>query len=245
VTRIAVPALVVTLVVAGFVGAAGWNSSREPLLVMTLTERELPLVLAPRQGDEDRGLQLQLTYEGRYDPLDARSWLSDQRLREIGFALHVPVGSPQAVYTYDHVPARVAWVVLEYDGPQWVEIDRRRALAEPQRTPERHALHSRLVPVDAGVDFETLRRRYPSGHLIVRGVIRLTYVAPEGTGRVLYGMLREVVPQRLTVPRQFRSVIDALPPAVDTARAPRYEVDVAVGALGVPYVRALRTLGRN
>jgi hypothetical protein len=239
-TRIALPALVIVVVVAGYVAAAGWNASGEPLAVITLTERELPLVWTNRQGDEDRGLQLQIAYDGRYDPLDSRNWLSEQRLREIGFALHVPVGSPQAVHTYDHVPSRVAWVVLEYDGPQWRDIERRRALREAARHVERSNLfHSRLVPVDAGVDVDALRQRYPTGHVIVRAVIGLSYVSADAAGRVLYGTLRQIVPPHVAVPRRFRSVLEALPPQA-SAKVPRYEVDLAIGRLGVPYVRAVR-----
>jgi hypothetical protein len=241
-TRIAVPALIAMLTVAGYVAAAGWNGSGEPRLIITLTERELPMVELPR-SDEDPGLQLQFAYERRYDPLDARNWLTEQRLREIGFALYVPVGSPQAVDAYDHVPARLAWVVFEYDGPLWREIERRRAVTETEAGPARiPPLTSRLVPVDAGVDFDALRVRYPSGHLILRAEIGLSYVTTEGGGRVLRGTLRDVVPRRVAVPTRMRAVVDAR-----GARAgePRYEVDLALGTLGLPYVRALRARGEN
>jgi hypothetical protein len=233
------------LVVATFVGVAGWNRSGEPRLAMMLTERELQLPHAPRAPGDDPGLRLRIVYEGRYDPLDARNWLPEPKLREIGFPLDVPVGAPQAADVYDRVPPRVAWVVFEFDGPQWREIERRRALRPPDRFPP-PAQQSRLVPVDAGLDFDTLRIRYPSGHLILRGVIGMAYLAPKDGGPLVYGTLRDVVPGGVAVPSQLRHVVDGLmapPPGAPTL--PRYEVELAVGSLGFPYVRALRLVGRN
>jgi hypothetical protein len=240
-TRIAAPALIVMLAVAGFVAAAGWNMSGEPRGLITLTERELQLPVRVAPPGDDPGLQLRIAYEGRYDPLDSRNWLPESRLREIGFALHVPVGAPQAVHTYDHVPARLAWVVFEHDGPQWREIERRRELRESASGPQRFPhLQSRLVPVDAGADFDALRLRYPS-HLIMRGVIGLSYVTPENGGPLLHGMLREVVPQQVAVPQAMKGLFDALPrPGESSVTEPRYEAELAIGELGLPYLRSVR-----
>jgi hypothetical protein len=239
-TRIAIPALIAMLAVAGFVGAAGSNRSGEPLQVITLSERELNLPHRSRSADEDPGLVLRIAYDARPDPLDARNWLPETRLRDIGFSLHVPPGAPQAVDTYDHVPARLAWVALEYDGPQWREIARRRALrnAEP---PVREQMWSRLVPVDAADTADELRTRYPTGHLIMRAVIGLSYVRTEDRGAVIHGRLREVVPQAVAVPYEFRALFEGMTtPTSLNGGAPRYEVDLAIGRHGLPYVRAVR-----
>jgi hypothetical protein len=207
VTRIALPALLVMATVAAFVGAAGWNRSGEPELVIGLTERELPLARPSAAPGDDPGARLRIAYEYRHDPLDARNWLPETRLREIGFPLHVPVASPQAPETYDRVPPRVAWVVFEYDGPQWRDIARRRAVADTARPAP--VLSSRLA----------------------RG------------GPMLHGVLREVVPPLVSVPYAFRQVVAGLAATVESGAAePRYEVELAVGSLGLPYVRALRSL---
>jgi hypothetical protein len=231
--------------VGAFVAAAGWNMSDEPRLVTMLTERELALPARSVPAGEDPGVQLWIRYQGREDPLDSRNWLSASRLREIGFALHVPAGSPQAIDAYDHVPPRLAWVVFEHDGPQWREIERQRAMHTSEPDPLRPRsgwMDSRLVPVDAGVDLNALQIRYPTGHLILRGVIGLSYVRDEQRGPLLYGRLREVVPQRVAVPYQFRRLLDGMresPPGSVTE--PRYDVELALGSLGMPYVRALRS----
>lgn len=238
--RVALPALLVLVTVAALVGAAGWNRSGEPQLIIVLTERELPLAHANTAPGDDPGARLRIAYEYRHDPLDARNWLPESRLREIGFPFTVPVGSPQAVYTYDRVPPRLAWVVFEYDGPQWRAIARRRAIVETARVPM-PTMPSRLVPVDVGLDFDVLRTRYPSGHLIVRGVIGLSYVSASNGGPMLHGVLREVVPPVIAVPYAFRAIVAGLAATVESeAVEPRYEAELAVGSLGLPYVRALR-----
>jgi hypothetical protein len=240
--RVALPALIAMMAVAGFVGAGSWNASGEPGLVITLTERELELPFRINPGDEDPGLMLRIRYDARNEPLESRNWLSEQRLREIGFDLHVPAGSPDAVSAYDHVPARVAWVAFEYDGPQAREIERRRALTashEPTRHGQR--MWSRLVAVDAAASFDVLRARYPSGHLIMRGVIGLWYRNADNGGPIVHGHLREVVPQRVAVPHRLRDLFEGLRSAIqDSASEPRYEIDLAIGRLGLPYVVGVR-----
>lgn len=240
-TRIAVPALLVVVTVVALVGAAGWNRSGEPELVIGLTERELPLARPGAAPGDDPGARLRIAYEYRHDPLDARNWLPEARLREIGFPFHVPVASPQAPETYDRVPPRVAWVVFEYDGPQWRDIARRRAVADTALPPPVGS--SRLVPVDAGLDFESLRARYPSGHLIVRGIVGLAYVPPARGGPMLHGVLREVVPPVVAVPYALRAVVEGLAPTAGSGTVePRYEAELAIGSLGLPYLRSLRLI---
>ena len=237
--RVILPALLVMVTVAVFVGAAGWNRSREPQLTLVLTERELPLAGTNAAPGDHPGARLQIAYEYRHDPLDARNWLPESRLREIGFTFNVPVGSPQAIDTYDRVPPRIAWVVFEFDGPQWHDIARRRAMAEPRMPGP--TMPSRLVPVDVGLDLDVLRARYPSGHVILRGVIGLAYVSAANGGPLLYGVLREVLPPAIAVPYAFRSRLEGLAPLERSGGAePRYEAELAVGALGLPYIRSLR-----
>ena len=239
-TRVALPALIVLLTVAGFVGAAGWNRSGEPPLVIVMTERELPIAHVNVAPGDDPGARLRIAYEYRHDPLDASNWLPESRLREIGFPFNVPVGSPQAPDAYDRVPPRVAWVVFEYDGPEWRDIARRRALAEVPAVAV-PTMPSRLVPVDVGLDFARLRVRYPSDHLILRGVIGLSYVPASRGGPMLHGVLRNVVPSVVAVPYEFRGMVEGLTVTAESgAVQPRYEVELAVGSLGLPYIRSLR-----
>ncbi|HUE88868.1 MAG TPA: DUF4824 family protein [Vicinamibacterales bacterium] len=239
-TRVLPPALLVIVTVAVFIAVAGWNQSGEPQVVLVLTERELPLVYQNAAPGDDPGARLRIAYESRHDPLDARNWLPHSRLREIGFPFNVPVGSPQAGDAYDRVPPRLAWVVFEYEGPEWRDIERRRALVESPRMPAA-AMRSRLVPVDVGLDVDALLRRYPDGHLIQRGVIGVSYVSAEAGGPMLHGVLRDVVPSALAVPYAFRPLVAGLTPDDGRGRVePRYEAELVLGALGLPYIRSLR-----
>jgi hypothetical protein len=238
------------LVVSGFVAAASYNRGGDPRMTLIVTERELSLPYDPEPApDDDPGLQLQLEIDRRDDPLDARNWLTEDRLRALGFGLHVPAGSPEAERRYRTVPPRVGWVVFEYGGPAWTEIARRRALTTDARA--RTPIEAtRLVPVDAGPDFDALQARYPSGHLILRAVITLMFRNAQSGGPVIYGYVRELVPSTVTVPRHLRPIIEGLKrPRLDSVGgqspvAPRYEAEVAVGRLGIPYLRAIRRLGQ-
>jgi hypothetical protein len=250
--RIALPGLMVILVVAGLVGTATWNRSSPPRQMLVLTEHELSLP-SDSGGEDDHGLQLRIEIERRYDPLDARNWLSEDRLRALGFSLDVPAGAPEAQDAYNNVPPRVGWLVLEYGGTAFQEIERRRAMKrEAQQWREAYPT-TRLVPVDAGPDFDTLRAKYASGHLILRAIFGLSYIGPSDSGPfrgpLLYGLVREIVPGNVTVPRRFRPVIAglALPSALPdgSPRPPRYEAELATGPLGVAYLRGLRRLEQD
>jgi hypothetical protein len=241
-TRVAVPALIVMGAVVGLVAAGTWNQSGDPKLIIALTERELPMRgVSPTTPGDDPGLQLGIAFEVRPDPIDARNWLRESRLREIGFPLDIPAGAPQAADVYDKLPPRLTWVVLEYDGPAWRDIERRRALtAQGRHGPP---VRSRLVPVDAAPDFDALRARYPSGHLIIHGLIGVVYLPPSQGGPLLYGALRDIVPQTIAVPKRLRGVFDTLPARQEgTEFRPRYEAEVAVGRLGLPYLRSARPI---
>ena len=182
--RIAIPALTTLLSVASLVGLAGWNRSLEPLPALTVTERELPLNSEVVTLEDAANLQLPIVFQWRANPLDTRNWLLEAKLRALGFPLDVPAGDPRALQVYSDLPPRIAWIVLEYDGSTWQEIERRRAV-QKQDLRERWA-DSRLVPVDAGLDVDVLRGQYPSGHLIVRGIVAINFLTPSSGGPMIY-----------------------------------------------------------
>lgn len=234
-TRVALPAAIVLVMVAGMLAVSGWNRSGTPPLSVTLTERELPLVGGG--GDEGAGADLRIEMAPRYDPLDAQNWLPESTLRAIGFPFNVGAGAPTAAEVYRNVPPRLAWIVLEYNGPAWRDLERRRALTEPQAE-ERTREMSRLVPIAAGVDAEELRARYGANHLVVRGVVGLNYLPASAGGPLLYGTLRQLIPDRVAIDSTMHDGLTAAARAAGTP--PRYDVDLAVGHLGLPYVRGLR-----
>jgi hypothetical protein len=242
-----VPALTTLIAVASLVGLAGWNKSSEAQGPLTLTEREMPLGTQLVSSDDGDGLQLPIVFQWRANPLDTLNWLPEPKLRALGFPLSVPVGDPNALQIYADLPPRMAWIALEYDGPAWKEIERRR-LVQRQDLRDRNA-DSRLVPVDAGLDAAALRNQYSKGHLIVRGVIAINFLGPSSGGPLLYGSLRELVPAVVTVPRHHVPTLVGLapfsaPPSLPDAPrpelVPRYEVEIGVGRIGIPFIKGIR-----
>jgi hypothetical protein len=247
--RIALPAVTTLITVASLVGLAGWNKSNEAQSPLTLTEREMPLSTQLVSLDDAEGLKLPIVFQWRSNPLDSRNWLPESKLSALGFPLNVPAGDPNALEVYSDLPPRLAWIVLEYQGPAWKEIERRRAL---QREDFRdRSVDSRLVPVDAGLDVDALRNQYPTGHLIVRGVVTINFLGPSTGGPLLYGSLRELAPSMVTVPRQQQPTLVGLAPFSESPSAPdaprpelvpRYEVEVGVGRIGIPFIRGIRRI---
>ena len=241
-TRIIVPAVMTLLVVVLLIGANGYNRSGAPPQFITLTERELPQTSSGR-GD-NRGVRLRFVYESRNDSLDARNWLTGDRLRALGFVSDVMPSAPEAGDTYRRMLPRTAWVAFQYDGDAWREIERRRELARSATEgQDRHGWYpgSRLVPIDASLDRDELIRRYPTGHLVVRASIQIAYVDPGNRGPLVYGYIRWLVPGEISPSRELAGRLETLPEK-DQKGTPRYEVDLALGHLGIPYVTDIRQL---
>jgi hypothetical protein len=238
--RIAIPGMTTLLIVVALIGLNGWNRSGEALQRITLTERELPIAWGG--PDDERGMRLRVEHQGRFEPLDARNWLSDERLRELGFVFDIMPGAPEAGETYRRLLPKIAWVAFEYNGAAWREIERQHALYAPMPSPyARHNSPSRLVPVDASPDFNTLVSRYPAGHLVLRASIQIGYLEPSNKGPLVYGYIRRIIPHDVSVPRHLADRVARFR-VRDENVAPRYEVDVALGRLGTPYITDIRPL---
>ncbi|MEW6323244.1 MAG: DUF4824 family protein [Acidobacteriota bacterium] len=247
-----VPVALVTGLIAAMVGCGAWNRGLAEQTI-TLTERELPLARPDRAEvpEEDRGVpRLRLEWQPRRDALDARNWLGDQTLEALGFELSVRPGDPAAerVYGRRALP-RVGWVVFELNGPAYREIERRRAVTAGVDTPAGGAVaagrrripgrpdipQSRLVPIDAGRDRQALLDRHgDGGHLVLPAIFAIEWTPASAGGPLVSGSLRAVVTSRLTVPAEWRGAVDA----------PQYEVDVAVGRAGLPWITAIRPRDR-
>lgn len=238
-TRIAVPAVTTLLVVVLLIGANGYNRSGEPPQRITLTERELPLAWSG--PDDQRGVRLRIEQQGRYDPFDARNWLTDERLRALGFVFDVMPGAPEAPYTYRRVLPKTAWVAFQYDGPAWRDIERQWRLKQPAGERNGWYPDSRLVPVDASRDRDALLARHPAGHLVLRASIQISYLDANNRGPLVYGTIRHLIPGEMSVPLELQDRLTGLAQR-DEARTPRYEVDLAAGHLGIPFVIDVRRL---
>ncbi|MCC7325172.1 MAG: DUF4824 family protein [Burkholderiales bacterium] len=244
-SRLVVAALVLLLTIGGLLGAAAWN--RGASRAFTLTERELAL---PQLGwrydshDSERVLRLAWRWQQRAEPQDARLWLPDARLRELGFPTGLPAGSSDAANFYDRTLPRTAWVAFEYDGPAW------QAVAAPlaMRSPYELRTGSRLVPIDAGLDADRLRERHASSAvLVLPAVIRMHYRNDAMRGPSVWAMVKTIDPGDVSVPSRLRDRLERFrssnpapfSPQTEATDTP-YEVTVRVGRLGSVWIENVR-----
>lgn len=242
-----VPGLALVLVAIGVALLhAARNRRGEPDATLELTERELSV----RWGDEDNsGLSLNIVYElpdrtcTPAAPVKADSvceWFDLTRLAAVGFDVSRSPDDSAAAVSYRKTLPRLAWAVLEYDGPAWAaRLAREKAAADSARRAKARAMRedsndreyewdryisdlragSRLFVVEVGRDPAALRARFPdrSRYFITRAKVDLDYVGADRdtTRRVirpayLYGSIRELRPGALQVPRQHRPVLDSI-----------------------------------
>lgn len=247
--RLLVPLVSLFMMVIGLLVFAGWNR-RQEVQRLTLTERELSLPWQWQNGglDDESELRLLIGWERRDGPLDERSWLTEDKLGEMGFDFSTPIGDPRAERDYQRQLPRIAWVVLEYDGPAWREIEQRRRLKTEAPEPRFPLEPSHLVAIDAGADRAALSRRHTDERtLTVPAIFQLGWLTPDHGGPLVYGYVQRLVVNELTVPKRARGALADLRTPRPTRTGsdtnpgpPRFEVDVAVGRLGFPWIAAVR-----
>jgi hypothetical protein len=247
--RLLIPLLALVLTISGLLVVAAWNRGVTQGR-LTLTERELTLPWQWQHGTDDEAgdLQLSIEWQRRDDPIDERAWLTDDKLRDIGFDVHIPPGAPEAERRYRQAIPRIGWVVFEYDGPAWQVIEQRRQLRADASMPKPAVGPSRLVPIDAGKDREVLARRHAAAQvLILPAVLQMVWLPAGSGGPMAYGVVQRLAVQEVTIPRRLRGPLEpfraqrqGLTPKPETLVQPRYEVDLAVGRLGLPWVTGLR-----
>lgn len=211
---------VVLLSNAVALGGVWYNRSGEPEAQLLLSERELQRVYGGWLRDEDDGvLRLQLSWQRPGDGWQL-PWLDQTKLRELGF-------SATDEQTLNRQPARQVWLVLELDGPLYRgQVQQARqaldaAEAELGGKPESEVLRqerddrqrrlqfveqqaSRLMLVDAGVDAQVLRQRWPDRQ---RQVLLAGSIEPYHHGAEAgYGATIRLENDRLSVPHAYREL---------------------------------------
>ncbi len=162
---------------------------------------------------------------GRRPPREEHPWLDRAKLRELGFRTGLETEGPVTPESFREEPPRLLFLALEFEGEAWrrwlakqeaglEELRRKGESGGAEQGELREAetlfeldrtMRSRLIPVDAAADPESLERRYPdrSRHLVVRGTVSLSLLRPlEGAPRVEARV--EVLPDRVHVPVSLR-----------------------------------------
>lgn len=224
--------LLLALTNAVALGGALWNRSGEPEATLRLSQRELSIPHPWYGNRENSGLSLRPIwrvlvedqartsfYVSRYAGLGgAPTWLDRAKMEALGFDTR---------RGYDKQLPREVLLVLELDGPAYrraLELTTEHATrelarpvapedksAEERRKNAREALEwetsrsSRLFVVDAGLDADALRAKYPdrSRYAVVRGEVRRW---DTGTPGRAVGYISSVSVESINVPLRLRKV---------------------------------------
>jgi hypothetical protein len=203
-------------------------------------------------------------FAGQYGVFTPASWLDADKLAALGFNL--PPLPDEFDAQRRSPPAREAWLALEIDGPAYahsVQVAQdqlaaaQRVLdANPEDTQQRFRVDtardllrqadeewSRLFVIDAGRDPAALRARYPDRerYAIVRGRVRPVVEAPDPGNpqrREWRGLVQDVSVATVHVPLALRAAFEASPGDAWQPSQARYEVTLAWGRRGEPWIVA-------
>jgi hypothetical protein len=257
--RLGLPVGIALILVTNLVVLVGVASNRqgEATARLTLTERELRL----RQSYdyENSGVSLRLEWGQTYG-WSGYDWLTIAKLTELGFDVSVDPNSEEAEEFYRYPLPVEAWLVLEFNGAAWkkhleslradirrytpdisTDGDPDRRLAKARADLElAKAMGTRLLVVDAGLNPESLRKRYPhqDGHLVVRGEIGIRRLRDSPRAEIA-GYVSSPLVTKLHVPLPYSKSLESLDDTVHQQPGPRYEVDVVYGSRSEPWIERL------
>lgn len=233
-------ALALVVIVNGIVLAGvARNRATPPEASLTLTERELPISRSLFESDENSGVAVQLRWGY------AEGWedlFGSDKLRLLGFTSE-DVGPGVVDDSIRKVPlSRYAYAVLEYDGPAWAAVLRRKEkdaakemadVAAGKRSRDSlqytksqlqyaRRSESRLVLIDLGKDPHTLRARYADNHhyLIAPAEVHVirpgnyeSVVLPKGEAHKIRCNV-SILTGTISVPTQFQAILRSITGAV-------------------------------
>ncbi len=135
-----------------------------------------------------------------------------------------------------------AYAALEYEGTLWL-----RQLEGAPRDPLRD---SHLVAIDVDRNPAALRARHPDRRAvaIMEATVALQYVSNPGQPPFLRGRVTSVLPAAISVPREWRGVLEGLQSASSPApwpppqREPRFRATVAWGKRLEPWITNVELL---
>lgn len=194
-------------------------------------------------------------------------WLDRAKLGALGFDVSERPDAPSGSRRYGRLLPRETLMVLEIDGPAWrkaLERARKRAENEAAKvtagtgkmgpgTPAHNAAeflkreetsNSRLFAVDAGLDAQALRAKYPdrTRYAIVRGTVRAQYHGGRGKDARWTGLIEGLDNVQINVPIEFRKALESTPRSATwvptTESGPPFEVTVAFGKRFEPWIVA-------
>lgn len=273
----ALAVVAVTNVIA--LGGVAYNRAGDPESTLALTERELPIMHWSWPDNDNSSIDLRLDVRTRYVYSIDRpheqwrnDWLSEEQIRDLGFDTSLALDTDEALDRRRRDPSKAVFLALEYDGPAYEEAleQRRRAVKramdlvarnegdeqfELQLSSAREALateeesESRLFVVDASLDPQVLRDRYPdrARYAIVPGRVQTYVLSEPGGQRRIVAAPPEVSIALIRVPYPYRGVAESLRSEqrytyYRRGQPPRFSATVNFGRRLEPWITRMEAL---
>ncbi|EJM53220.1 DUF4824 family protein [Pseudomonas sp. GM48] len=242
-----------------------YNRSGVPDSVLKLSQRELQVPYSGRWNADNSGMSLKLLLRST-GPLNVggsgeegnAALFGKVKLAELGFDVSAPIDTEQGRSRLRKQRSRQVFLVLEFNGrayQQAVELAKKIEVDElnkkqPTTLAREQNASSRLFIVDAGVNRETLRAKYPdtAQYSIVRGQIRLMVIYGHNKQTMLTGYVNKMGVERINVPIAFRSVFEPMQRIVqknsysaENDGRPPFEATIAFGKRLEPWIVTVST----
>ncbi len=255
-----------------------YNRSGEPESTLALTERELRIMDWSWPDNDNSSIDLRLDVRTRHLYSNGMEyeqwrgdWLSDEQLRALGFDTALAVDTDEALARRRRDPSKAVFLALEYDGPAYQEaltqrhraVKRARDLVARSGGDEQFELQlasaletlqneeesaSRLFVVDASLDPQVLRDRYPdrTRYAIVRGRVG-THILGEPGQRRIAAAPPEVTIEIIRVPYPYRALAESLVSEqgysyYSRGRPPRFSASLNFGRRLEPWIAQMQSL---
>ena len=250
-----------------------YNRSGEPLAEIVLTQRELKSPYRFSTERENTGLSLKIAWNRDQRAFE---WLDPKKLEDIGFTLKdtdTKVNGKD-IYRKTLVP-RVTFAVLQMNEELFsrhLQMKKNEAdelaeqarvnpskISQAERAQKRYEKQkksgTRLFIIDLGNDPKILRERYPDRALfmIIPAEVhaynrsRRTYDQNGKKRPTIYARVKQLLPGRVHVPRQFQDVLYSkdrkqrvLSGSRKTSLKPQYEVVLRFGKRYEPWIEEIR-----
>ena len=200
------------------------------------------------------------------------SWLNQQKLTELGFEFTEDMEKEYKRRSFGDSLSKEVFLVLEYDGEAYQRVLARaeehlkaeeqlllnnpgnkemenRVKSALEGLRNENLVNSRLFAVDAGVDKEALRAKYPDSttFIIMKGLVRVNRYR-SNKDKQWTGTITHMPVSRINVALEYRKALDSLDVAKYRPleeRVPRYKVKVAFGKRLEPWVLRVEAFSFN
>jgi len=257
-----------------------YNRSGEPVSHITLTERELKLPFQYGLNTENSGLQLRLDFRTKmknsdnnmYRFLQSPDWLDKNKLELLGFNFSdTPLTTKDKIDAFRGRSKEVVFV-LEYNGETYLdqlntarlrldEFNKNLAAGlpaskgngynDPVTNYEREKNSaSRLFVIDADLDGDQLRKRYPdkNKYMLMKGLVGVRLEDTREEHPKIVGVVKSLSNSNVHVPFKFHSVLESVLDEGDIKRrdkSPTYEVVINVGQRLEPWLIDIKSPGKD